>query len=200
MLEGALAAGVAQGGGDALIAGVVPTPPPRSSSAAWASISRLSSPHPTTPGMTTASSSSAATAPSSPTSPRSGSRRRSAPTCGRRRPSARSACFTARPTTTCASSRAPSAARLDGLKVVLDCANGSTHFAGPEIFRRLGARPESCSPSPTGGTSTRAVARPIPRRSPSVSSSSGADIGFAFDGDGDRVLAVDASRASARRR
>ena len=49
----------------------------------------------------------------------------------------------------------------------------------------------SCTPSPTGATSTRAAARRTSTRSRTSMREGGHDIGFAFDGDGDRVLAVD---------
>ena len=83
--------------------------------------------------------------------------------------------------------------RLDGLDVVLDCAHGATHRAAPEIFRRLGARVTAIGDSPDGrnineghgSTHLEAVARAVVE--------GGHDLGFAFDGDGDRVLAVDRS-------
>jgi phosphoglucosamine mutase len=79
--------------------------------------------------------------------------------------------------------------RLDGIKVLLDCANGATHRVAPEIFRRLGADVDAIAVEPDG--------RNINRDSGSthVEQLAGQlgdhDLGFAFDGDGDRVLAVD---------
>ena len=101
--------------------------------------------------------------------------------------------FTARPTTTSASSRATFRSRLDGLKVVLDCANGSTHVAGPEIFKRLGAETEVICADPDGRNINESCGSTHPESLAERVISSGADIGFAFDGDGDRVVAVDAS-------
>ena len=82
-------------------------------------------------------------------------------------------------------------ARPGGLDVLLDCANGATHHVAPEIFRRLGAKVTVMADGRTGATSTPAAA-------PHTSSSwakgcarEGHAVGFAFDGDGDRVLAVD---------
>lgn len=80
---------------------------------------------------------------------------------------------------------------LSGLRVALDCANGATHRAAPAIFERLGAAVETIGAEPDGrnindgcgSTSIEALARHV--------ASSEAAIGFAFDGDGDRVLAVD---------
>ena len=83
--------------------------------------------------------------------------------------------------------------RLDGLKVVLDCANGSTHFAGPEIFKRLGAETEVMCADPDGRNINEGCGSTHPESLAERVIASGADIGFAFDGDGDRVVAVDAS-------
>jgi phosphoglucosamine mutase len=82
---------------------------------------------------------------------------------------------------------------LSGRHIVLDCANGATFRAGPAIFERLGARVETIGVEPDGrninagcgSTHMEALAERV--------LSSGAEIGFAFDGDGDRVLAVDGS-------
>jgi phosphoglucosamine mutase len=80
---------------------------------------------------------------------------------------------------------------LSGRRVVLDCANGATHRAGPAIFERLGAEVETIGAEPDGrninagcgSTHMEALAERV--------AGSDAEIGFAFDGDGDRVLAVD---------
>ena len=83
---------------------------------------------------------------------------------------------TGRARTTCARCTSASAALdLSGVDVLLDCANGATYRAAPEIFRRLGATVDRASPtSPTGATSTTAAARrtwprwpqQVPRRRP----------------------------------
>ncbi len=80
---------------------------------------------------------------------------------------------------------------LSGRKVVLDCANGATYRAAPAIFERLGAEVEALAVEPDGrninagcgSTHIEALAERV--------AASEAEIGFAFDGDGDRVLAVD---------
>jgi phosphoglucosamine mutase len=80
---------------------------------------------------------------------------------------------------------------LTGRKVMLDCANGATHRAAPAIFERLGAEVETIAAEPDGrninddcgSTHIEGLAERI--------ADSGAEVGFAFDGDGDRVLAVD---------
>jgi phosphoglucosamine mutase len=86
-----------------------------------------------------------------------------------------------------------SAFRLDlaGLEVVLDCANGATYRAAPEIFRRLGAEVELIGAEPDGRNINEACGSTAPEALAERVASSGAAIGFAFDGDGDRVLAVD---------
>jgi phosphoglucosamine mutase len=84
-----------------------------------------------------------------------------------------------------------SALDLDGLDVLLDCANGATYQVAPEIFRRLGARVSVIADAPDGrnindgcgSTHVRELARRV--------LAGGHTVGFAFDGDGDRVLAVD---------
>ena len=80
---------------------------------------------------------------------------------------------------------------LSGLEVLLDCANGATYRVAPEIFRRLGANVTVVADAPDGrninascgSTHVQALAETVAR--------GGHAIGFAFDGDGDRVLAVD---------
>jgi phosphoglucosamine mutase len=80
---------------------------------------------------------------------------------------------------------------LGGLDVLLDCANGATYRLAPEIFSRLGAKVTLHAASPDGrnindgcgSTHIAELARMVP--------AGGHDVGFAFDGDGDRVLAVD---------
>ena len=80
---------------------------------------------------------------------------------------------------------------LSGLEVLLDCANGATYRVAPEIFRRLGANVTVVADAPDGrninagcgSTHVQALADMVAR--------GGHAIGFAFDGDGDRVLAVD---------
>jgi phosphoglucosamine mutase len=80
---------------------------------------------------------------------------------------------------------------LQGVDVLLDCANGATYEVAPEIFRRLGATVTVIATTPDGrninadcgSTHVRVLADRV--------LAGGHAIGFAFDGDGDRVLAVD---------
>jgi phosphoglucosamine mutase len=80
---------------------------------------------------------------------------------------------------------------LSGMRVLLDCANGATFRAAPEIFRRLGADVEAIAVEPDGrninaecGSTHLDAVRARMRTGEH-------DLAFAFDGDGDRVLAVD---------
>ncbi len=80
---------------------------------------------------------------------------------------------------------------LNGLDVLLDCANGATHRAAPEIFRRLGARVAAVADAPDGRNINEGCGSTHVERLAELVVSGGHDLGFAFDGDGDRVLAVD---------
>ena len=80
---------------------------------------------------------------------------------------------------------------LSGLRVMLDCANGATYRVAPAIFRRLGASVEAIGISPDGRNINDGVGSTHIERLVAEVESGGHDIGFAFDGDGDRVLAVD---------
>ena len=81
---------------------------------------------------------------------------------------------------------------LDGVRVVLDCANGATYRVAPSVFARAGAEVITLFDTPDGenindgcgATAPQALAREVVARK--------ADVGFAFDGDGDRVMTVDA--------
>jgi phosphoglucosamine mutase len=79
--------------------------------------------------------------------------------------------------------------RLAGRRVLLDCANGATYRVAPEIFRRLGADVDALAVEPDGRNINRDCGSTHIERL--AGRMSGHDVGFAFDGDGDRVLAVD---------
>ena len=80
---------------------------------------------------------------------------------------------------------------LSGLSIVVDCAHGATAVTAPEVLERLGARVTAIGVEPDGvnindgcgSTELTLLSRTV--------RSAGADLGLAFDGDGDRVLAVD---------
>ena len=86
-----------------------------------------------------------------------------------------------------------SAFRLDlsGQRVMLDCANGATFRAAPAIFERLGATVETIGAEPDGRNINDGCGSTHLDRLAQAVAASEATIGFAFDGDGDRVLAVD---------
>jgi phosphoglucosamine mutase len=80
---------------------------------------------------------------------------------------------------------------LSGTSVLLDCANGATFRAAPEIFRRLGATVEVIADQPDGRNINLDCGSTHLDGIAAKMSSGDYDIGFAFDGDGDRVLAID---------
>jgi phosphoglucosamine mutase len=80
---------------------------------------------------------------------------------------------------------------LTGAKIALDCANGATHRTAPVIFRALGADLELTGVEPDGRNINADCGSTHPEGLMELVRSSGADIGFAYDGDGDRMLAVD---------
>ena len=82
---------------------------------------------------------------------------------------------------------------LSGVKVALDCANGATHRVAPAIFERLGAEVEAIAVDPDGRNINDGCGSTHLDNLAGHVAASGAAIGFAFDGDGDRVLAVDGS-------
>ncbi len=82
--------------------------------------------------------------------------------------------------------------RFEGLKIVLDCANGAASLIAPQLFREMGARVITLFAEPNGlninegcgSTHLEAIQKAVVQH--------GADIGLAFDGDADRMLAVNA--------
>ncbi len=85
--------------------------------------------------------------------------------------------------------------RLDGLDVLLDCANGATYKVAPEIFRRLGADVTVVAASPDGRNINEGCGSTHVAALGEQVRAGGHALGFAFDGDGDRVLAVDRNGA-----
>jgi phosphoglucosamine mutase len=80
---------------------------------------------------------------------------------------------------------------LSGRRVMLDCANGAAHRAAPAIFERLGAEVEAIAAEPDGRNINEGCGSTHVEALGERIAASEAEIGFAFDGDGDRVLAVD---------
>lgn len=83
--------------------------------------------------------------------------------------------------------------RLDGLRVVLDCANGASCLTTPAAFRELGATVFVINASPNGDNINSACGSTHPQALAAAVVERGADMGFAHDGDADRVIAVDAN-------
>jgi phosphoglucosamine mutase len=82
---------------------------------------------------------------------------------------------------------------LSGRRVVLDCANGAAHRAAPAIFERLGAEIEVIGAEPDGRNINAGCGSTHLDLLAERVAGSEAEIGFAFDGDSDRMLAVDAN-------
>jgi phosphoglucosamine mutase len=84
---------------------------------------------------------------------------------------------------------------LSELDVLLDCANGATYRAAPAIFERLGARVTTVAAEPDGRNINAGCGSTHVAGLANAVAAGGHDVGFAFDGDGDRVLAVDRTGA-----
>lgn len=85
----------------------------------------------------------------------------------------------------------PDRLSLHGLKVVLDCAHGATYHIAPNVFRELGADVTTIGASPDGLNINQEVGSTHPAALRAAVIQQKADLGIAFDGDGDRVLLVD---------
>jgi len=85
----------------------------------------------------------------------------------------------------------PAGATLNGMKIVLDCANGATYHVAPDIFRELGAEVIAIHDKPNGLNINDNCGSQFTADVSRMVRENGADIGLAFDGDGDRLIAVD---------
>ncbi len=83
------------------------------------------------------------------------------------------------------------ATRFDGLKIALDCANGSASVCAKEIFTALGAKCYMLSDTPDGTNINDDCGSTHPKELMRFVKDAGLDLGLAFDGDADRMLAVD---------
>ena len=81
--------------------------------------------------------------------------------------------------------------RLDGLRVVLDCANGAASEVAPWVFAELGARVTALHDEPDGSNINDRCGSTDPAQLALSVVEHQADLGLAFDGDADRVIAVD---------
>jgi phosphoglucosamine mutase len=89
-------------------------------------------------------------------------------------------------------STVPDRVSLHGLRMVVDCAHGATYHIAPSVFRELGAEVTLIGANPDGFNINKEVGSTYPAALRAAVIQQGADLGVAFDGDGDRVLMVDA--------
>ncbi len=82
--------------------------------------------------------------------------------------------------------------RLRGLKIVVDCANGATYRVAPAVFEELGAEVIPVGVHPNGLNINEGCGSTYPAFVSEAVLKHGADLGIALDGDGDRVVMVDA--------
>ena len=80
---------------------------------------------------------------------------------------------------------------LSGRRIALDCANGATYRIAPAIFERLGAEVDAIATEPDGRNINDGYGATAPEALAERMKSTDAEIGFAFDGDGDRLIAID---------
>jgi phosphoglucosamine mutase len=85
----------------------------------------------------------------------------------------------------------PKELTLEGTKIVIDCSQGATYRVAPETFSELGADVKSIFDAPTGRNINVDCGSQHPETLAQEVVKRKADVGFAFDGDGDRVIAVD---------
>ena len=80
---------------------------------------------------------------------------------------------------------------LDGLKIVLDCANGASYHIAPSVLSELGARLHVIGDEPDGFNINEGFGATAPAALQAAVLEQGADLGIALDGDGDRLIMVD---------
>jgi len=196
MLEVALAAGVTAAGGDALLGGVLPTPAAplllrRYGFDLAAVISASHNPYadngikffgPDAYKLTDAAEAQIERALATPSAP--------APHIGRVRPLHGTQEDYLRELETRFAGLS-----LDGVRVLLDCAHGATYRIAPEIFMRLGASVTALNVEPDGRNINAGCGSTHVEALAERMAAGDQDVGFAFDGDGDRVLAVDRTGA-----
>jgi len=90
----------------------------------------------------------------------------------------------------------PAGFSLSGLKLVLDCANGATYDVAPKVFRELGADVQVIGNAPDGVNINRDCGSTHLAPLAAAVAEHSAQLGIAFDGDGDRVMFVDADGAT----
>ena len=85
----------------------------------------------------------------------------------------------------------PRSQNLNNLKIVIDCAHGATYQIAPKVFSELGARVISIGDKPDGLNINAGYGSTQPANLQSAVKENKADLGIAFDGDGDRLIMVD---------
>lgn len=85
----------------------------------------------------------------------------------------------------------PFGTSLGGLRIALDCANGSTYKVAPRVLRELGAKVHACGIEPDGLNINHQCGSTHPGQMQEAVIHSGADLGIALDGDGDRLIMAD---------
>jgi phosphoglucosamine mutase len=85
----------------------------------------------------------------------------------------------------------PNTMSLEGMKIVIDCANGATYRVAPLIFEELGARVITTGIEPDGLNINKKCGSLYPEVTANLVLEHGADLGIALDGDGDRIIAID---------
>ena len=85
----------------------------------------------------------------------------------------------------------PRRMRLDGLKVVIDCANGAAHRVAPETLWELGATVIPMGTAPNGHNINEGCGSTMPQSAAEMVVAHGADVGICLDGDADRVILID---------
>jgi len=91
----------------------------------------------------------------------------------------------------------PTGMRLDGLKIVIDCANGAGHKVAPELLWELGATVIPVGVAPNGFNINEGCGSTEPRTAAETIVTHGADVGICLDGDADRVMILDETGAVA---
>jgi len=91
----------------------------------------------------------------------------------------------------------PVGMRLDGIKVVIDCANGAAHRVAPDVLWELGAEVIPVGTSPNGYNINENCGSTQPRVAAEAVVAHGADLGICLDGDADRVIIIDETGAVA---
>lgn len=86
----------------------------------------------------------------------------------------------------------PNELDLRGMKIALDCAHGAAYMVAPKVFHELGAEMALVGVDPNGMNINDKVGATVPQSIRDAVLASGADVGIALDGDGDRIVMADA--------